>query len=265
MSTCPGEVGSVASGLSHSHRVMEPGDAAGPALSLVVPVHNEEQNLPILVAEVAAACHGITWEMIVVDDASTDASRAVARRVAASYPPVRVISLAARGGQSAALCAGLDEARGDLVATLDADLQNDPADLPTLVHAVRTGRCDAAVGVRVRRAASWWRRTQSRIANGVRNLITGDVVRDTGCSLRVIRRAFVLTLPRFDGMHRFVPTLLRHAGARVLEIPVHDRPRHWGKSKYGMWNRVFAGLRQALAVRRMLQHPPVRSLERPVR
>ena len=142
------------------------------------------------------------------------------------------------------------EARGDIIVTMDADGQNDPADLPALLREVEVQPdLTAAVGYRIGRTDTRWKLLQSRIANAVRNRLTGDTVRDTGCSLKVMRRSAVMHLPRFNGMHRFLPTLIRTRGGTVVEVPVTHRPRRYGTSKYGMWNRVFRGVRDALGVR----------------
>jgi dolichol-phosphate mannosyltransferase len=160
---------------------------------------------------------------------------------------LRTVVLARRAGQSAAFAAGYDAARGAVVLMMDADGQSDPADAPPLLRAV-DDHVVAAVGYRVSRADSLWRRVQSRIANSARNMLTGDAVRDTGCPMKAVRRDALLRLPRFDGMHRFLPTLLRAAGGAVRELPVSHRPRRFGSSKYGMWNRLGVGLRDALGV-----------------
>lgn len=146
--------------------------------------------------------------------------------------------------------AGCDAARGDVIATVDADGQNDPAELPQLLDLLSSeSQWSAAVGFRVRRADSRWKRIQSRIANAVRNWITNDAVRDTGCGLKAFRRAALLRLPRFDGMHRFLPTLIRLEGGQVIEVPVSHRPRRHGSTKYGMWDRGLRGLSDALVIR----------------
>jgi glycosyltransferase involved in cell wall biosynthesis len=169
------------------------------------------------------------------------------RRLRGEVGVLRVVALSRRAGQSAAFAAGYDAARGDVVVMMDADGQSDPADAPVLLRALGP-ELVAVVGYRVCRADSLWRRAQSRIANAARNALTGDVVRDTGCPMKAVRRQALLRLPRFDGMHRFFPTLLRAAGGAVREIPVSHRPRRFGTSKYGMWKRLAAGWRDALAV-----------------
>lgn len=221
-----------------------------PVVSIILPIHNERDNLAPLFEELSRAMSATAYEIVAVDDGSTDGSRAELERIAGGRDNVRIVCLPRRRGQSAAIMAGADHARAAIVATLDADGQNDPAELPPLLGVLLgDAGLGAVVGYRTRRADGRWKRWQSRIANAVRNRITGDRVRDTGCALKVMRRAWVERLPRFDGMHRFLPTLLRMAGATVLELPVTHRPRRYGRSKYGAWNRAWHGLRDAFGVR----------------
>ncbi len=174
----------------------------------------------------------------------------ILRDLKAKDPRVRVLSLTRPGGQSAALCAGFRAARGELVATLDADLQNDPADLAKLLAAIEAG-ADVANGVRQNRDESRLRLISSRIANRVRNAVTHEEVSDVGCSLRVMRARYLREVKLYRGMHRFLPTLLRLEGARVVELPVRHRARRFGRSKYGIGNRLWVGLLDLLAVRWM--------------
>jgi len=219
-------------------------------ISVVFPVHNELDNLAPLLAEVEAVLGTKALEVIAVDDSSTDGSLQELRRLQAEHARLRVVSLIRHAGQSAAFAAGMAAARGDPIVLMDADGQNDPADVPVLLDILdRERECAAVVGYRVDRADSAWRLFQSRVANSVRNWITGDRVRDTGCSLKVVRSAAAQDLVCFDGMHRFFPTLIRRSGGRVIEAPVSHRPRLSGKSKYGMWNRGMVALRDALGVR----------------
>jgi dolichol-phosphate mannosyltransferase len=222
----------------------------GPEVSVVLPVYNERPNLEPLLAEIAAALDRHSYEVVATDDGSTDGSLELLRLLRDRYPVLRVLSLDRHSGQSAAFAAGFAASRGTFVVTMDADGQNDPADVPRLLQAI-CGNEDvgAIVGYRVRRADGWWRRLQSRVANATRNWITGDRVRDTGCSLKVIRRNALGRLPMFDGMHRFLPTLLRRAGEIVVELEVSHRPRLRGKSSYHMRNRLFTALRDAFGVR----------------
>ncbi len=229
-----------------------PGRSSGPPLevSVVLPVRNERDNLALLLEEIDAVLRERPHEIIAVDDASSDGSLEELRRLQAGRPALRVLALARHAGQSAATLAGCDAARGDIVVTLDADGQNDPADIPRLLAALgeRAGIA-AIVGARTGGRESVWRSLQSRVGNRVRDWITGDRVRDSACGIRAIRRTALGALPRFDGMHRFFPTLLRLSGWTVAEFPVRVRPRRHGRSKYRMWNRAARGLRDALGVR----------------
>jgi dolichol-phosphate mannosyltransferase len=224
---------------------------SAPWLSVVVPVHDEEENLAALQEELAAALAGVRGgvEFIYVDDGSRDGSRAVLEALRRRDPRVRVLALDRNRGQTAALDAGFHAERGEVTATLDADRQNDPADLPRLLGELE--RADVVNGVRARRRDSLVRRLSSRIGNGFRNWLTGESVTDVGCSLRVMRTRFLREVKLYRGMHRFLPTLLVLAGARVVEVPVGHRPRVAGRSKYGIGNRLFAGFQDVLAVRWM--------------
>lgn len=224
--------------------------ADAPYLSVVVPVYEEEDSLAPLHAELDAALRGVGGvEFLYVDDGSRDASLARLREIAARDPRVRVVALDGNRGQSAALEAGFRRARGEVVATLDADGQNDPADLPRLLAGLATA--DVVNGVRTGRSDSLVRRLSSRVANGFRNRMTHESVTDVGCSLRVMRREFLEHVKLWRGMHRFLPTLLRLEGARVAELPVAHRSRRHGVSKYGIRNRLFAGFVDVFAVRWM--------------
>jgi len=222
-------------------------------LSVVFPVYNEEENVPILLDEIANALAGTPWsyELIAVDDGSRDRSLEVLRAEKAKHPTLRIITFEKNAGQTAALDAGWRAARGTYVVSLDADLQNDPADIPALVAELAKSGATAVAGYRVDRRDSGWKRLQSRIANGVRNRLNRETIRDTGCSLKAFRADALRELALFNGMHRFLPTLIRMQGGSVREVPVRHRPRRYGKTKYGMWNRVFRGLADALAVRWM--------------
>jgi len=224
-----------------------------PDLSVVFPVYNEEENVPILLREIAAAIDGRGWtyEIVAVDDGSTDGSLEVLRAGRAAYPTLRVLALEKNSGQTAALDAAWRSARGRMVVSLDADLQNDPADIPAMVKKLEETRSDMVIGVRVNRQDTWSRKMQSRIGNGVRNWITGDQITDTGCSLKLVKREAIDRVRLFTGMHRFLPTLIRYAGYKVVEMPVNHRPRQFGVSKYGAMNRAFRGLADCFAVRWM--------------
>ncbi|HWH02742.1 MAG TPA: glycosyltransferase family 2 protein [Gemmatimonadales bacterium] len=224
-----------------------------PELSLVVPVYNERENLAPLLAEIAAALRpaGRPYEVVAVDDGSTDGSRDELRRLRADHPELHLVGFERNAGQTAAFAAGFRAARGPVVVTLDADLQNDPADIPGLVRELERTGATAVVGYRLNRRDTGWKRVQSRIANGVRNWLTSESIRDTGCSLKAFRTDAVRNLPFFNGMHRFLPTLVKMEGGTVAEVPVHHRQRRFGTTKYGMWNRVFRALADAFAVRWM--------------
>ena len=224
-----------------------------PGLSVVFPVFNERENLPILIAEIHAAIEpmALEYELVAVDDGSTDGSADVLGDLSATDPRIHVVTLERNSGQTAALDAGWRSARGELVVSLDSDLQNDPADIPRMIARLREAGADMVIGVRVNRRDTWMKRAQSRIGNGVRNFITGDVITDTGCSLKLIRRPWIERVKLFTGMHRFLPTLVRIEGGRVVEMDVNHRPRTWGRSKYGAFNRAWRGLVDCFAVRWM--------------
>jgi len=219
-------------------------------VSVVLPIHNEASNLAPLIEEISTALRGVRYEIVAVDDGSTDGSTAELDGLRGRFGSLRIVRLTRRSGQSAATAAGLDAARGETIVTLDADGQNDPGDIPALLGVLAADpSLAAAVGYRVRRADSLWRRVQSHVANAVRNRITRDGMRDTACSLKAMRRSAIARVPRFDGMHRFLPALLIAQGGRLQEVPVRHRPRRSGRSKYGMWDRAFRGLVDAFAVR----------------
>jgi glycosyltransferase involved in cell wall biosynthesis len=222
-----------------------------PEISVVVPVYNEEENLPHLAAEIRGVMAGLgrPYEVIYADDGSTDGSPTVLERLAREDSAVRVIRQSRNSGQSAALAAGFRFARGGIVVTLDADLQNDPADIPRLLAPLDA--YDVVCGVRANRQDTWVRKISSRIANGVRNRVTRDAVTDVGCTLRACRAEYLRRIPMFTGMHRFLPTLLKMEGARVTEVPVHHRPRLHGQPKYNIRNRIWRALADLFAVRWM--------------
>jgi len=224
-----------------------------PDLSIVFPVFNEEENVPILLEEIAAAMRGQPWsyEMVAVDDGSRDRSLEVLRQSRAKYPNLRVLAFEKNSGQTAALDAAWRAARGTYVVSLVADLQNDTADIPKMMRRLEEGNADMVIGVRVNRQDTWARKVQSRIGNGVRNWITGDRITDTGCSLKLVKREAIDRVSLYTGMHRFLPTLVRMRGYEVIEIPVNHRARRFGVSKYGAMNRAMRGLVDCLAVRWM--------------
>jgi len=224
-----------------------------PELSLVIPLYNEQGNLEPLAQSIEAvlASSDNTYEAVFVDDASEDGSGEELKALAAKRPWVRVLTLAANCGQSSAMEAGFRAARADIVVTMDADMQNDPADIPRLLAVMRENAADVVCGIRLDRQDSRWRRFSSRFANAVRRVITRDHFRDVGCSLKVIRRDYLVRMKMFSGMHRFLPILLELEGAKVIEVPVSHRPRLSGKSKYTARNRVWRALADAFAVRWM--------------
>jgi len=220
-------------------------------LSLVVPAYNERENLAPLLNEITSALAGRSYEVIIVDDGSTDGTLEALKAMRAQFPQLRILAFERNAGQTAAFAAGFRAARAPVVITLDADMQNDPADIPRLVETLRESGATAVAGFRATRRDTPWRRLQSRIANAVRNRLNGEVIRDTGCSLKAFRTDAVRALPLFAGMHRFLPTLIKMQGGTVTEIPVGHRPRRHGVTKYGMWNRVLRSLVDAFAVRWM--------------
>jgi glycosyltransferase involved in cell wall biosynthesis len=222
-----------------------------PEISLVIPVYNEELNLPPLGAEIRRAMQAVgrPYEVLFVDDGSTDSSLAALGAMAREDPALRIIRQARNAGQSAALDAGFRHARGAVVVTLDADLQNDPADIPLLL--ARLSDADVVCGVRAHRRDSWVRRLSSGIANAIRNRLTHESVADVGCTLKAFRAEFLRDLPVWNGMHRFLPTLLRMHGARVAEVDVGHRPRRFGKPKYNIRNRIWRTIADLLGVRWM--------------
>jgi glycosyltransferase involved in cell wall biosynthesis len=224
-----------------------------PDLSVVFPVFNEEENIPILLDEIAGALRGTPWlyEMVAVDDGSVDRSLQVLRDSRRKHPDLRVLTFEKNSGQTAALDAGWRAARGRWIVSLDADLQNDPSDIPKMMRTLEESGADMVIGVRVNRQDTWARKIQSRIGNGVRNWITRDQITDTGCSLKLVRREAVERVRLFTGMHRFLPTLVRMQGYKVVEMPVNHRPRKFGVSKYGAMNRAMRGLADCFAVRWM--------------
>jgi dolichol-phosphate mannosyltransferase len=217
-----------------------------PGLAVVVPVKDEEDNIDSLLAEIHTALVGEDFEVVYVDDGSRDATPARLAAARARYPRLRVITHRSPSGQSAALWSGIEAARARLIATLDGDGQNDPADIPKLLATARdvspNGDRFLVAGIRVKRRDSWAKRFQSRIANGVRARLLGDATPDTGCGLKLFPRAMYLSLPRFNHMHRFLPALARRERAPIALCPVNHRPRQAGRSKYGMMNRLWVGL-----------------------
>ena len=215
-----------------------------PAVAVVVPVRNEAGNVAPLIAEIAAALAGRAFEIVYVNDGSTDGTAAELAALMRERPYLREVRHAQSCGQSAAVRTGVAAARAPVVVTLDGDGQNDPTFLPALVDAVVQGgaRVGLAAGQRVGRKATAFKRFQSRVANRVRGAILRDGTRDTGCGLKAFRREVFLALPYFDGLHRFLPALVRRDGYDVVYVDVVDRERRHGVSNYGMWDRLWVGI-----------------------
>jgi dolichol-phosphate mannosyltransferase len=214
--------------------------------SVVVPVCNEAENVEPLAREIDAALNNRAYEMIFVNDGSTDETAAILRKLKSSLPALRVLSHSFRSGQSAAVASGVRAARAPWVATLDGDGQNDPADIPKLIEA-RDGPEGRGVQLfmgnrKASRKDTAFRKLQSSVANGVRSSLLGDGTPDTGCGIKLFSREVFMDLPRFDHMHRFLPALFQRHGARVVSVPVSHRPRTRGTSKYGMLNRLWVGI-----------------------
>jgi len=222
-------------------------------LSVVIPVYNEEENLPHLWPELRSVLEplGLIFEVVFVDDGSRDRSAELIRSFRDVDLRVRLVRLKANAGETAATDAGFKAAGGRWVVTMDADLQNDPHDIPTLLS--HLDRWDAATGWRVNRSEgdSLVRRISSRVANRTRNLISDESIQDSGCTFRAFRRECLRGLVLYRGFHRFIPTLLKMRGYRVIEVPVRNRPRRFGQSKYGVLNRLFVTTADLLVVRWM--------------
>jgi dolichol-phosphate mannosyltransferase len=219
--------------------------ATAPAVSVVVPVRNEAGNVAPLVSEISAALQG-RWpfEVVYVNDGSSDGTEAELKRLKEQRPWLRQIKHARSCGQSAAVRTGVAAARAPVVVTIDGDGQNDPAFIPRLIEALLTGapRTGLIAGQRVGRKATAFKKFQSRIANGVRGAILRDGTRDTGCGLKAFHRELFLALPYFDGLHRFLPALVKREGRDIGYVDVVDRPRLTGTSNYGMWDRLWIGI-----------------------
>ena len=259
-----------------SHGGGSDGDGEGTFLSVVAPAKNESGNLPQLIAETASAFRPLVgaagaelghrlrgFEIVIVDDGSTDETPQLLRRLSRDYPELRPIRLERNSGQSAALAHGFQAARGDWIATLDADLQNPPAELVKLWQAL-PGH-DAALGWRVKREDVWSKRIVSRWANRVRNALLRQSIKDTGCAARIFRRDIALRLPLFHGVHRFFGPLLIREGCDIVQLPIQHRPRSHGQSHYSFRNRSFKVIVDLLGVAWLMRRPlaassPIHSL-----
>jgi dolichol-phosphate mannosyltransferase len=230
--------------------------SSSPAVSIVVPVRNEADNIAPLIEEITAALDGRwDYEIIYVNDGSTDATGDRLAALMQQRSNLRQLRHAKSGGQSAAVRSGVRAARGAIVATLDGDGQNNPAFLPDLIAAIEQGaRVGLAAGQRVGRKDTGFKKLQSRIANGVRNAILKDGTRDTGCGLKAFRREVFLMMPYFDGLHRFLPALVRREGFDIAYVDVIDRPRRSGVSNYGFFDRLWIGIMDLAGVWWLIRH-----------
>jgi glycosyltransferase involved in cell wall biosynthesis len=220
-------------------------------VSVVIPVFNEEGNLRPLTTELVTVLESLqkSWEIIFVDDGSTDGSKSALDELRGSYSDIKVITFTKNCGQTAAFDAGFKAARGEVIITMDADLQNDPKDIPCLLKKI--GEYDAVCGWRYRRNDPFIKLVSSRIANYVRNKLSDEDIADVGCSLKAFKATCVKQLKLYSGMHRFFPTLIKMEGGRVIEVKVNHRPRRYGSSKYNIRNRMMRSFVDLLAVRWM--------------
>lgn len=217
-------------------------------VSVVMPVYNEQENLPPLIEGVVAAMNNLnkTYEIIIIDDGSTDNSLEVSKHLANKYPCLHIIKLEKNSGQSAAFDAGFKWAQGEVIVTMDADLQYDPRDISRLLEELQN--YDVVCGWRKKRRDPWLKLISTKIANAVRNKLSGENIKDTGCSLKAFKRGFLVNLKMYKGMHRFLPTLLKMQGAKVAEVEVKHLPRKFGRSKYNIRNRLFRSFLDLLFV-----------------
>ena len=220
-------------------------------ISIIIPIFNEEENIPPLLNEIVTVMSLIPfpWEIIAIDDGSTDRSYQILREAKAQYPQLKIVKFKRNSGQTAALWAGIRHAQGHLIVTMDGDRQNDPNDIPRMLEL--SEKFDLVAGWRQNRKDTDWRKIQSRFANWLRRAVIQDGIIDTGCSLKVFKKPTLEILPHFSGMHRFIPAILQQNGYTWSQIPVNHRPRLTGKSKYGLRNRVLNALIDLFAVRWM--------------
>ena len=220
-------------------------------ISVVVPVYNEEGNLPVLIPALVEVLKnlGRSYEMIFVDDGSSDESRRILKEMASEHASLRILRFKENRGLSTALVAGMREARGEIIVTLDSDLQNDPADIPQLLECL--DHYDMATGWRQKREDTWLKKISSKIGNAVRNWLSGENIQDSACTLRAFKKECIQEIPVFNGMHRFLSTLVKMRGFGIIEVPVAHHPRRFGKSKYNIRNRMVRSFIDLLAVRWM--------------
>lgn len=220
-------------------------------ISFVVPIYNEEENIPKLVEEIEAVAPDLSndYEILLIDDCSSDQSLQIIRDLSETIAALRYLSFARNCGQSAALYAGFQAASGDIVITMDADLQNDPADLRQMIK--HYGEYDMINGWRFNRQDTWSKKLASRFGNSVRNWLTNETIHDTGCSLKIMNATMLKQIRIYKGLHRFLPTLMRLEGAKVIEVKVNHRERLYGESKYTNLRRGIEGLYDLIAVRWM--------------
>lgn len=221
-----------------------------PEISVILPGFNEAQNIDAMLSQVYSAISGVgrSFEILYVDDGSTDESRQILERAKADYENLRVYYHSTNYGQSAALFSGIEAARGELVITMDADLQNDPADLPAMIKLLEREQADAVCGVRQDRQDTRMKIFAGRVANRARRWALNDGITDAGCSLRLLRRSALVQLPAFKGLHRFLPTIMMIHGFKVIEMSVRHRARGGGESKYGVRNRLWVGVNDILGL-----------------
>ena len=221
------------------------------SLSVVIPVYNEAENVSPLIERLQAALGGWSGEVefLFIDDGSTDQTLELLKHAQPNEPRIRIAHFRRNLGQTAAMAAGFHLARGRAIVSVDGDLQNDPGEIPRLASLL--AEWDVVCGIRVSRQDTWWKRNSSRIANRFRNWVTGDDIVDTGCTLKAYRRECVERLELYNGLHRFLPTLLQMRGYRVTQVPVAHHPRRAGKTKYDTWRRFRKGLADVWAVRWM--------------
>ena len=220
-------------------------------ISVVVPIFNEEESIPVLIPELVRVLNHLNtpYEVLLVDDGSSDGSLKILKEMISRYPFLRTLRFRENRGSSTVLVAGVREARGAKIVTIDSDLQNDPGDIPKLLEYL--GPYDMAAGWRQKREDTWLKKISSKIANAVRNRMSGEDIHDSACTLRAFKKECLQEIPVFNGMHRFLSTLVKMRGYRIIEVPVSHHPRKFGKSKYNIRNRMVRSFIDLLAVKWM--------------